>query len=262
MTDSPRSATADPTHFLAGLCAEVRLEGDERHARMEVQPTHLRPGTAQLRVGVLATMVDVVGGAPAYGILNPTVDLRVTLGDRPPSSGVIEFVCRTVRAGKRLYVSETIAHAGDESEPFMRGISTFVNRVTKDTHDDLLPEGAPDFESYDELLEIREPAPGVYEIDNHPIIGNRHSGTMIGGAQAILAEMVAEREAERLHGCEYEVFDLDIRYLDALRTNDVRVRAESLPGAYDHRSFRVAMVEADDDERLVSLVTVLCRPVL
>jgi acyl-coenzyme A thioesterase PaaI-like protein len=205
-------------------------------------------------------MVDVIGGAPAWGLLNPTVDLRVTLGERAPSSGAIEFVCRTVRAGKRLYVSETVAHTGDESTPFMRGISTFVNRLSDQTHADLLPEGTPGFESYDELLEIREPEPGVYEIDNHPAIGNRH-GTMIGGAQAILAEMVAEREAERLHGRPHEVFDLDIRYLDALRTNDVRIRAEALPGDYDHRSFRVSMVEADEDERLVSMTTVLCHPV-
>jgi acyl-coenzyme A thioesterase PaaI-like protein len=252
---------ADPTRFLAGLCADVELVGDELHARMDVKPAHLRPGTTRLRVGILATMVDVIGGAPAFGLLNPTVDLRVTVADRPPSTGTIEFVCRTVRAGKRLYVSETIAHAGDASEPFMRGIATFVNRLTDQTHAELLPESRIDFESYDELLEIREPSPGVYEIDNHPAIGNRHNGTMLGGAQAILAEMIAEREAERLYGRELEVFDLDIRYLDALRTDDVRVRAETLPGGYDHRCFRVLMVEADDDERLVSMTTVLCHPV-
>jgi acyl-coenzyme A thioesterase PaaI-like protein len=261
MTDASVSTTADPSPFLAGLCAEVWLEDEAVHARMDVQPSHLRPGTERLRVGILATMVDVIGGAPAWGILNPTVDLRVTLGDRAPSSGAIEFVCRPLRVGKRLFVSETIAHAGDPAAPFMRAISTFVNRVTDHTHADLLPDGTPDFENYDELLEIREPTPGVYEIDNHPTIGNSHSGTMIGGAQAILAEMVAEREAERLYGQEHEAFDLDIRYLDTLRTVDVRARAETLPGGFDHRCFRVAMVEADDDERLVSMTTVLCHPV-
>jgi acyl-coenzyme A thioesterase PaaI-like protein len=255
--------TGDSQQFMIGLYGDLWLEGDEVHATMDVQPGHLRPGTDRVRLGVLATMVDIVGGSPAFGILNPTVDLRVTLTERAPSSGKIEFVCRPVRIGRRLFVSETIAHAGDESEPFLRGISTFVNRVLENhAHDEIMPPGGPTgFDNYDELLEIREPTPGVYEIDNHPVIGNPHSGTMIGGAQALLAEILAERVIEQDVGRPHEAYDLDIRYLNPLRTPGVRARVDELPGGFDDRCMRIPMAEADDDERIVSLTTVLCRPV-
>jgi acyl-coenzyme A thioesterase PaaI-like protein len=252
----------DYSHYLAGLSAEVWLEGDDVHACMEIQPQHLKPGTDRVRLGVLATLVDVIGGSPAHAILNPTVDLRVTLVDRIPTSGKIQFVCRPVRIGRRLFVAETIGYIADESTPFLRGICTFMNRALEGiTHEGLIPEGTLGADSYDDLLAVREPSPGVYELDNHPVIGNPHSGTIQGGAQALFAEVVAERALERETGREHEVFDLDIRYLNGLRTPDVRARVDALPGSFPERIVRVPMVEADAAERIVSLATLSCRPV-
>jgi acyl-coenzyme A thioesterase PaaI-like protein len=252
----------DNARFLAGLCAEVWLDGEEVHARMEIQPSHLKPGTDRVRLGLLATIVDVIGGSPSFGILNPTVDLRVTLVDRVPPSGKVEFVCRPVRVGRRLFVSETIAHTGDVAHACMRGVCTFVNRALDGfTHDDLVPHGTLGADSYDELLDLREPTPGVYELEHMPVIGNPHSGTIIGGAQALLAEMVAERVLMAEDGVEYEVVDLDIRYLDALRTPTIRARGDVLVGSFDSRCVRVPMVEADAGERIVSLASLTCKPV-
>jgi acyl-coenzyme A thioesterase PaaI-like protein len=141
-------------------------------------------------------------------------------------------------------------------------MSTFLNRVQPDhSHDEILPPRSRALPSYDALLEIDEPAPGVYEVENHAVIGNRQSGTMLGGAQALLAELLAERAVEREDGGRQEAFDLDIRYLDPLRTPMIRARAEVLPSPFDHRCVRVTMVEADHEERLVSLATLFCRPV-
>jgi acyl-coenzyme A thioesterase PaaI-like protein len=258
-------AAASESHgarLIAGLGAELWLDDQDVHATMEIQPRHLKPGTDRVRLGVLATVVDVIGGSPAYAILNPTVDLRVTLVDRVPSSGKVEFVCRPVRVGRRLFVAETLGHTGDESLPFMRGICTFVNRPLEGiTHDGIFPAGTLGVDSYDALLDIREPSPGVYELDNHPVIGNPHSGTIQGGAQCLLAELVADRALERETGREHEVFDLDIRFLNGLGTPDVRARVDSLPGAFAERIVRVPMVEADAGERIVSLATLSCRPV-
>ena len=252
----------DASHFLAGLSAEVWLDDRDVHATMEIQPQHLKPGTDRVRLGILATLVDVICGSPAHAILNPTVDLRVTLVDRIPSSGKVEFVCRPVRIGRRLFVGETLGHTGDESAPFLRGICTFMNRPIEGmTHEGLMPKGSLGAESYDALLDIREPSPGVYELDNHPVIGNPHSGTIQGGAQCLLAELVAERALEAETGREFEVFDLDIRFLNGLNTPDVRARVDSLPGPFAERIVRVPMVEADAGERIVSLATLSCRPV-
>jgi hypothetical protein len=73
--------------------------------------------------------------------------------------------------------------------------------------------------------------------------------------------MVAEHALERETGREFEVFDLDIRFLNLLGTPDVRARVDSLPGPFAERIVRVPMVDADAGERIVSLATLSCRPV-
>ena len=78
-------------------------------------------------MGVLATLVDMVAGSPAHAVINPTVDLRVSLLDRAPSSGVIELVCHPVKIGQRLFVGETLLHTGDVDRPFARSLCTFIN---------------------------------------------------------------------------------------------------------------------------------------
>lgn len=250
------------SRFMAGLSSDVWVDGVDVHARMEVQPAHLRPGTDRVRLGVLATLIDVIGGSPAHAILNPTVDLRVSLIEPLPSSGKLELVCRPVRIGRRLFVGETIVHTGDESEPCARGICTFINRPIEGlTHDGLVPDGSLGVDCYDDLFDVREPSVGVFELDNDPVIGNPHSGTIQGGAQTLLAELVAERVLEREHDREYEVVDVDVRYLSGLRTPAIRARAEVLGATLERHFVRVPMTEADAGERLVSLTTLLCRPV-
>ena len=52
-----------------------------------MQPTFFKPGTDRVRMGVLATLVDMVAGSPAHAIINPTIDLRVSLLEHAPTSG-------------------------------------------------------------------------------------------------------------------------------------------------------------------------------
>ena len=68
-----------PPSFVGGLGIELWTEGDLALGRAEVQPEFFKPGTDRVRMGVLATLVDMVAGSPAHAIINPTVDLRVTL---------------------------------------------------------------------------------------------------------------------------------------------------------------------------------------
>ena len=65
--------------FVNGLGISLWTEGDLALARAEVQPEFFAPGTDRVRMGVLATLVDMVAGSPAHSIINPTVDLRVSL---------------------------------------------------------------------------------------------------------------------------------------------------------------------------------------
>ena len=64
-----------PPSFVGGLGVELWTDDDRAHARCEILPSFLKPGTDRVRMGVLATLVDMVAGSPAHAVINPTVDL-------------------------------------------------------------------------------------------------------------------------------------------------------------------------------------------
>ncbi len=250
-----------PPNFVGGLGIDLWIEGDVARARCEVQPAFFKPGTDRIRMGVLATLVDMVAGSPAHAIINPTIDLRVSLLDRAPTSGVIELVCDPVKVGQRLFIGETLLHTGDPSRPFARSVCTFLNRhldVARDRHSKFPSTdlGSP---SYDESLQLREPVPGTFEMELHEVVRNGANGTVQGGAQALMAELAGER-ALADEG-EYEVVDLEIRYLNKVRTGPVLATGEVIPGPLDGTCVRVPLIEPGPDGRIVALATLLCRPV-
>ena len=250
-----------PPSFVGGLGVELRVEEDRAHARAEILPSFLKPGTDRVRLGVLATLVDMVAGSPAHAIINPTVDLRVSLLDRAPSSGTIELVCHPVKVGRRLFVGETLLHTGDVTRPFARSLCTFINQPLPEAHSsrDVLPAGSLGAPNYDESLQLREPVPGTFEMEAHEAVRNGPAGTIQGGAQALMAELAGERA---LAGDgEYEVVDLEIRYLNRVRTGPVLATGEVIPGALDGTCVRVPIIEPAADGRIVSLTSLLCRPV-
>jgi acyl-coenzyme A thioesterase PaaI-like protein len=261
MTGGSEEAAPMLPSFVGALGIELALDGDLAVGRVEIVPSFLEPGTDRVRLGVLATLVDMVAGAPAHGVINPTVDLRVTLLDRAPAEGTMFLVCRPIKVGQRLFVGETLLHTGDVGHPFARAMVTFINRLLPEANVmrermPLAPLGA---DSYDESLMVREPTPGVYEMDAHEAVRNGPAGTIQGGAQALLAELAGER-ALAAHG-DHEVVDLEIRYLNRVRTGPVRAAGEVLPGGRAGVVVRVPIVESGADERIVSLTTLGCQRV-
>jgi len=250
-----------PPSFVGALGIDLWIEDDRAHGRVEILPSFLKPGTDRVRLGVLATLVDMCAGSPAHAVINPTIDLRVTLLERAPASGVIELVCHPVKVGRTLFVGETLLHTGDAARPFARSVCTFMNRALPEASlmrngMPLLPLGAP---SYDESLLLREPVPGTYEMDNHEAVRNGPAGTVQGGAQALLAELAGERALP--DDLEHEFVDLEIRYLNRVRTGPVVATGEVVPGLLAGVCVRVPIIEPAPDGRIVSLTTLLGRPV-
>jgi acyl-coenzyme A thioesterase PaaI-like protein len=251
--------------FVNGLGITLWTEGDLALARADVQPEFFKPGTERVRLGVLATLVDMVAGSPAHAIINPTVDLRVTLLAPAPTSGAIELVTYPVKSGRLLFIGETLLHTGDETRPFARSVCTFMNKPLDSERTGIFPVGQLGAPHYDASLQLREPEPGVFEMDNHDIVRNGANGTVQGGAQALLAELVGERALERdaeLRGDgrgDHEAVDLEIRYLHRVKEGPVRARGEVLAGGFDGRWVRVATTEPGADGRIVSLTTLQYR---
>ncbi len=247
-------------HFVGALGIELWEQDGITHGRAPLRPEMWAPGTDVVRLGVLATMVDMVVGSPPSGAINPTVDLRVTMLSRPPAEGTVYLACTPAKVGRRLFVGETTLHTGDPDRPFARSIATFMNEPIPGAG---TMYSAPDREpprttrSFDEILNSRFVSPGVVEMDAHPKVSNGPGGTIQGGAQALLGEIAAEHALEsRGH---FAAVDLDIRYLNRVRTESVVAVATVLPGDLDHVTVRVPITELDDGGRIVSLVSVACR---
>jgi acyl-coenzyme A thioesterase PaaI-like protein len=248
--------------FVGGLGIRLWVEGDLAVGRAEIAPEYFKPGTDRVRLGVLATLVDMVAGSPAHAVINPTVDLRVTLLAPAPTSGAIELVTYPVKIGRQLFVGETLLHTGDPDDAFARSVCTFINKPLVSDRSGIFPSGQLGHDSFDESLRIREPEPGVYEMDNHEIVRNGANGTVQGGAQALLAELTGERALDAMDlEHEHHAVDLEIRYLNRVRTGPVRATGEVLAGGGDGQWVRVATTEPAADGRIVSLTTLQYRAV-
>ena len=261
-TEAKFEADIETPGFVNGLGISLWTEGDLALARAEVQPEFFAPGTDRVRMGVLATLVDMVAGSPAHSIINPTVDLRVSLLAPAPTSGAIELVTYPVKSGRLLFIGETLLHTGDLTRPFAQSVCTFMNKPLDSDRTGIFPVGHLGADHYDASLQLREPEPGLFEMDNHDIVRNGANGTVQGGAQALLAEVAGERALE-LGGVtvEHEAIDLEIRYLNRVKDGPVRARGEVVPGGFDGFWVRVATNEPPADDRIVSLTTLQYRAV-
>jgi acyl-coenzyme A thioesterase PaaI-like protein len=246
--------------FVNGLGISLWTEGDLALASAVVQPEFFKPGTDRVRLGVLATLVDMVAGSPAHAIINPTVDLRVTLLSPAPTTGTIELVTYPVKSGRLLFIGETLLHTGDPTQPFARSVCTFMNKPLDAARTDIFPVGQLGAEHYDASLRVREVEPGVFEMDNHEIVRNGANGTVQGGAQALLAELTGEAALASLDG-DLTAVDLEIRYLNRVKEGPVRAQAEVVPSSLDGPWVRVATTEPPAGDRIVSLTTLQYRAV-
>jgi acyl-coenzyme A thioesterase PaaI-like protein len=207
---------------------------------------------------VLATMVDVVGGMPPSGTMNPTVDLRVQLLSEPPSSGGLHLVCRPLKTGKRLYWAEVPIHAEGATEPFALGTVTFMSQVMSSTPRFSGRKGPGPDGSFDELVGARHLPGGASELRNHPAISNGFAGTVQGGAQVAFAEVAVEWAlAER---GEHRVTDVLIRYLNRL-VGDTLHAAPHLHDAREAVVARVPLTDPANGGGVVSSVQAVARPV-
>ncbi len=182
--------------FVNGLGISLWTEGDLALARAEVQPEFFKPGTDRVRLGVLATLVDMVAGSPAHAIINPTVDLRVTLLSPAPTERCDRVGDVPGEVGPTaVHRRDVAAHRRSRRSRSPRSVCTFMNKPLDTERTGIFPVGQLGAPHYDASLRVSEPEPGVFEMDNHEIVRNGANGTVQGGAQALLAELTGERRS-------------------------------------------------------------------
>jgi acyl-coenzyme A thioesterase PaaI-like protein len=104
-----------------------------------------------------------------------------------------------------------------------------------------------------EQLGCVERAPGVLVAELTPYVANS-AGLLQGGAVALLAEAAAQSAASAVDDVDAvggTVFDLDVRYLDALRTGPVETSVTRLgERANGERWWRVELRDVGREHRL------------
>lgn len=250
---------ADVDHFIAYLGLHVWHEDGRALGRATITPHMWAPGTRRVRLGLLFTMADVVGGSPPGGPLSPTVDLRFQLLAPAPSQGEVVLAARPLKAGRRLWTGEVLLYG---PELFARCDFSFMNQpigleADRPSRQADSPVGPPPAASFDDLFQMRYLDDGVVEMDSHQLVRNGVVGTIQGGAQATMAELAAERALSERG--EHAVWDLHLRYLNALRTGPALARPEVLPGEGLNPVVRIAITDEGDGGRLVSSAVAVCR---
>jgi acyl-coenzyme A thioesterase PaaI-like protein len=266
-TSLKRDVELPAAHWVGSMGLTTTVEDGFTRGWAPVTPMLFGATDERIRVGVLATLIDVVGGTPPTGPLNPTIDLRVQMVGRPPTSGRLNLECRPLRMGRTLYVAEIPVFADGAAEPFAVGTVTFMNKAI----------GVPGFDGprfdgservggpaggLDELLGARRGDDGVAELAFNPVVGNGFTGTIQGGAQAMFAELATEWALADLgHPAGTQpVDDLDIRYLNRLASGTMRAEPELWPTEDGGYAARVALTDAAEPERVVSFVRLRTRP--
>ena len=241
-------------HILRRLAVAVEPREPCFEGRATLEPSMSAPGSERPRLALLAIFVDVLAGHVPDGPRTPTVDLRVQVTGRLPSTGEVRLAARPLRVGRSLVVSETLL-SDAAGQSFARASATFMNRPIPGVGvvQSLPPTGSVD--RYEALLEARAVDAVTLEIDPHERLGNGFVGTVQGGVQALLGELAAERVAGR----PFEPVDLDIRFLSRLEVGPLRARATSFGADGPGECIGVELVDAGADEKLVSHVTIVTR---
>ena len=250
-----------PGHFLGDLGFRTELLG-ETGAVGRTRVTRFVTGAdGGARAGVLATLVDVVGGLLGVRILEPdwmaTADLTIQLV-RPAVGPFVEARAELVRRGRTTMVIEAVIvnvlgdgtevpDPGGGSAPVAWSTTTFAvlpggNRTASQD----LPFGLPpqldisgtvlDRSVLDRLgMSVLDAAGGRVSLPVGPYVHNSIQGVQ-GGAMALLGDVAAAEAlgaATGLGAASVVVTDLQVAYLTLGRVGPIVSRATVLDGGAD-----------------------------
>lgn len=240
-----------------------------------------------VRIGVIATLMDVAGAAVALDSVLPdriaTVELAYQ-SMRPARHGPIFALARGLRAGSKQVVVEVEVlegHGKDDplgADPVGVGSMTFSRLAQRAEHapirsSDLREPSAgrsrmalPSSGFERPLLEsarVREldSGAGVLELENHDWVRNSF-GTINGGMVAILLERAGELAAGAASGTQLWAADLAITYLGQTARGPARTRTRLLRASAEHAVCRVELRDTSAGDALVALgvVTSVRKP--
>ncbi len=245
-------------HFLSDLRMEAEVD-TESSARVRIPVTPFITGAdGGVHAGVLATLVDVVGGSAALRSLHPDwmATAELTLQVLRPSTGPsVEARAEVLRRGRTTLVVEAlvfdvdahgsdVADAGDGDSPVAWASMTFavlpgrdatpMRDVTADLPVRWSMAGAGLDRPVTEVLGISvdDGPSGVVSLAVHDYLRNSF-GAVQGGVMALLGEVAAAEALGADTGIgagETVVTDLQVAYLALGRTGPIVSRVRNVDG--------------------------------
>jgi uncharacterized protein (TIGR00369 family) len=272
-------------HFLSDLGIEARVgPGPVAIARIRVTP-YITGSDGGVRAGVLATLVDVVGGAVAARVLRPdwmaTADLTLEVM-RPATGPFVEARATVVRRGRTTLVTEAgVFNVPDEGSDGSVGVedqgpvawATMTFAVLPgqsptsalDGHQDLPDRWAFAGEGLDrpvvEALSISvvDAAEGRISMPVQDYLFNSF-GAVQGGVMALLGEVAGAEALGAAAGAEgdFVATDLRVAYLALGRVGPIVSRSRLLAAqdGHSHRSAVIELFDAGAGDRLTTVIDV------
>lgn len=278
-----------PGHLLGDLGMEAELTTTETAwVRTRATP-FVTTADGGVRAGVLATLVDVVGGAIAARVLHPdwlaTADLTVQrIG--PVTGPQVEARGSVLRRGRTTLVIEALVVAVDEdgrtvevrgrpADPVAWASMTFAVLPARDPAPKVtMPAGLPSRWAFtggglrapihDVVgIEVVDAAAGRVSVEVLPYVHNSF-GALQGGVIGMLVEAAGAEaigSARGGGGSDVVVTDLQIAYLALGRVGPVVTSARVLePGADGRCSAVVELRDSGAEDRLMTVANVVAVP--
>ena len=260
-TSPPRTLQFPDDHFLVTLGLEVEFVESGVDGRAPVRPESFAPGTTWIRGGVLAALVDLMAGHVPYPT-SPTVDLSLTVLERPPSSGTVRCEARAIRVAPKTAVSETRLYAGEAAEPFAIGVTTYFLASERTVLAISRPQMMPVWGgSFDAFLDVEVLGPDSISVPLVPRFQNSGPNSpMHGGLQSLLAEVASAHCFGS--GRPMVATAIDLRYLTAVTTGPVVAHTTGQRLSNGDVRAAVRMVDAGDGDRLATYASLTLHPVV
>jgi len=259
-------------HLLRDL--RLRFEHDDAGGRsrawLPVVP-EVCGADGAVRAGVLATLVDVIGGglaavaaAPDW-IATADLSLHVTTAAR---TGEVEARARVLRAGRTTVVIE-VDLVGAADRAVGAATMSFAVLPRRDMNPDIssvrdpgrstmaAPESRLRVPFLDALgVRVVDAKTGVVEV---PVTdwARNSMGAFQGGAVGSVLEAAAEAALREASGAPLVVTDLQVTYLSFGRVGPLRTRADVLAATADRGVARVELVDTGADGRRATLARVV-----
>jgi acyl-coenzyme A thioesterase PaaI-like protein len=239
------------------------------------------PGGA-VSLGVLITLADLAASDPVLVAWAPdwaaTQDISLH-GAACLTEGPILMDCRLVRAGKRSAVVSVAVYDGHGKVDLDRfeaaldghhqelslgalGMVTFV-RLPRTAASDVVGydplqwlnrpchrHDEPDGRTMYERMEMTDRGGGFLEQPRTPYVSNA-IGTVLGGVQAVLSQAAAESLRPGMAAA-----DIQMHFLDQVKAGPVKTDTTVVRDTDEHAVVNVRLVDAGNQDKLLTLATV------